>query len=382
MSEVLSESEARPEDRPEIQRSDRFTLFPADERQSLRLGRFLMAGGSSLLIILALGLFAFLGLLPWRAAVEGAAGIVTLIALFFLVFRSGFNLRFADPSLSTEQVGAAIVFLAYIMYHAGPARSPLMLFYLVAMLFGVLRLNAKRLMVLAAVAIVAHGTVLHLTYLRNPSMDVRAAFTEFGVLVIVLPWFAVMGGYVNRLRVRLSDSNRELRRAFDHIGELAIRDELTAAFNRRFLIDTLARERSRAERTHEPFSICLADLDHFKTINDTLGHAAGDSVLKHFAALAPRGLRGIDTFGRFGGEEFLLVLPGTDRQGALAVAERVRAATEASALPDLPFERRITISIGVATYERGEEVSTLLARADQALYQAKNAGRNRVIALG
>src|SRR6185503_3743018 len=97
----------------------------------------------------------------------------------------------------------------------------------------------------------------------------------------------------------------------------------------------LARERSRAERAHELFSICLADLDHFKTINDTLGHAAGDSVLKHFAGLAPRGLRGIDTFGRFGGEEFLLVLPGTDQQGALAVAERVRAVTEAADFPDL-----------------------------------------------
>jgi diguanylate cyclase len=105
-------------------------------------------------------------------------------------------------------------------------------------------------------------------------------------------------------------------------------------------------------------------------------------VLKHFAGLAPRGLRGIDTFGRFGGEEFLLVLPGTDRQGAVAVAERVRAAIEASALPDLPFERRITISIGVATYAPGEEVAALLARADKALYQAKNAGRNRVTALG
>src|SRR6188508_434044 len=139
MSEVLSGPEVQPEPG-----SDRFSLFPVDERQSLRLGRFLMAGGSSLLIILALCLFAFLGLLPWRAAVEGTAGIVTLVALFFFVFRSGFNLRFADPSLTTEQVGAAIVFLAYIMYHAGPARSPLMLFYLVAMLFGVLRLNAKR----------------------------------------------------------------------------------------------------------------------------------------------------------------------------------------------------------------------------------------------
>jgi diguanylate cyclase (GGDEF)-like protein len=374
MSEVLSGPEA-----PDA-RSDRFTLFPADERQSLRLGRFLMAGGTSLLIILALGLLAFLGLLPWRAAVEGAAGILTLAALFFFMFRSGLNLRFADPSLSTEQVGAAIVFLAYIMYHAAPARSQLMLFYLVAMLFGVLRLNAKRLMLLAAVAIAAHGAVLHLTYLRDPAMDVRGAFTEFGVLVIVLPWFAVMGGYVNRLRVRLSDSNRELRRLFEQIEALAIRDELTAAFNRRFLMETLAREHSRAERANEPLSICMVDIDHFKLINDTLGHAAGDSVLRHFAAIAPRGLRGIDTFGRFGGEEFLLVLPGTDRQGALAVAERVRAVTEAADFPDLPFERRVTVSAGVATYVRGEDTGALLARADKALYQAKNAGRNKVVA--
>ena len=376
MSEVLSE---------EVEgqaRSDHFALVATDERQSLRLGRLLMSVGTSLLICLVLALFAFLGLLPWRAAVEGTAGIVTLVALFSFAFRSGLNLRFSDPSLTTEQVGCAIVFLAYIMYHAGPARAPLMLFYLVAMLFGVLRLNAKRLMVLAAVAIVAHGTVLHLTYLRDPYMDVRDAFTEFGVLVIVLPWFAVMGGYVNRLRVRLSDSNRELRGAFEQIEALAIRDELTATFNRRFLMETLGRERSRAERSNEPFSLCMIDLDHFKSINDTFGHAAGDAVLKHFASLAPRGLRGIDTFGRFGGEEFLLVLPGTDRQGAVAVAERMRVASETTVFPGLPPGRRVTISVGVATYIRGEETGALLARADKALYQAKGSGRNRVTALG
>jgi len=83
-----------------------------------------------------------------------------------------------------------------------------------------------------------------------------------------------------------------------------------------------------------------------------------------------------------GGEEFLLVLPGTDRQGALAVAERVRALTEATAFPGLPYERRVTVSAGVATYVRGEDIGALLARADKALYQAKNAGRNRVTALG
>jgi diguanylate cyclase (GGDEF)-like protein len=363
-------------------RPDRFAVDAAEERQSLRLGRFILAAGTSLLIVLALGLLAAIGLLPWRAAVEGTAGIVTIAALFFYAFRSGFNTRFADQSLTTGQVGTAIVFLAYIMYHAGPARTPLMLFYLVAMLFGVLRLSATRLMVLAAVAIAAHGAVLYFTWLRDPAISLRATITEFGVLVIVLPWFAVMGGYVNRLRDRLFDSNRELRRAFDQIEELAIRDELTSAFNRRFLIETLSRERSRAERQNEPFSICLVDIDNFKAINDTYGHATGDAVLKHFAVLAPRGLRGIDTFGRFGGEEFLLALPGTERQGALAVAERMRVAIERAVFPGLPEGRRVTVSAGVATYVPGEDTGALLARADKALYQAKGAGRNCVIALG
>ncbi|MGH8691719.1 MAG: hypothetical protein ACREUS_11910, partial [Burkholderiales bacterium] len=218
-----------------------FSIFPAEERQALRLGRFLMAAGTSLLVCLALLLFAFLGLLPWRAAIEGTAGIGTLIAVFFVLFRTGLNLRFSDPSLTTEQVGAAILFLAYITHHAGPAREAFTLFYPVAMLFGVLRLTASRLMVLAVLALGAHAVVLQLAYLRDPGMDVRAALTEFGVLMIVLPWFAVMGGYVNRLRVRLSDSHRELKRAFDQIGELAIRDELTGAYNRRFLMEALAR---------------------------------------------------------------------------------------------------------------------------------------------
>jgi diguanylate cyclase (GGDEF)-like protein len=354
--------------------SRRVDLFPADERQSLRLGRFFMAAGTSALICLALFLFAFLGLLPWRAAIEGAAGVATLVVLFSLLFRTGLNLRFSDPSLMTEQVGAAILFLAYIMYHAGPARESFTLFYLVAMLFGVLRLNAGRLMMLAMLALVAHGTVLHLSYLREPRMDVRAALTEFGVLMIVLPWFAVMGGYVSRLRVRLSDSHQELTRAFERLGELAIRDELTGAYNRRYLMETLARERSRAERLSDPFAVCVLDLDHFKSINDTRGHAAGDEVLRHFAAAAPRALRGIDTFGRFGGEEFLMVLPGTQREGALAAAERVRAAAEAGG--------QVTVSIGVATHRRGEDINALLHRADEALYQAKAAGRNRVMALG
>src|SRR5262245_45981081 len=142
MSELLSDRAA--------QEGRGLAFFPADERQTLRIGRFLMATGTSLLVCVALSVCAFLDLVPWRAALEGTAGIVAIAILFYIVFRSGFNLRFADPSLTTEMAGAAILFLSYIMYHAPTAREALTLFYPVALLFGVLRLSAKRLMLLAA----------------------------------------------------------------------------------------------------------------------------------------------------------------------------------------------------------------------------------------
>lgn len=247
------------------------------------------------------------------------------------------------------------------------------------MLFGVLRLSAVRMMALALLALLAHGTMLHLLYFRGPGIELRAALTEFVVLAVVLPWFAVMGGYVSRLRARLAGSHRELQRAFERIGELAIRDELTGVYNRRFLMEALEREQSRADRLGTPFSVCVIDIDHFKSINDGFGHAAGDAVLRHFAKLVPLELRAVDVYGRFGGEEFLVLLPGTDSAGAQACAERVRARTEAAELPDAP---RVTVTIGVATYAKKEPVSALLARADKALYQGKSGGRNRVVSIG
>ena len=364
MSEVLSE--------------EAIGLPERGERQSLRVARMLMAVGTSLLVCVALFICAFLGLLPWRAAIDGSIGVAALVLAFYALFRSGLNQHFADPSLTTEQVGAAILLLAYVMYHAGPARAVLTPFYLVAMLFGVLRLNGKRMMVLALLALLAHAVMLHLLYLRGAAIDRSAALAEFVVLAVALPWFAVMGGYVNRLRSRLTDSHRDLRQAFERIGELAIRDELTGVYNRRYLMEALAREQSRAERLGTPFAVCLIDIDRFKSINDGYGHATGDKVLKEFSRLVPPELRAVDVHGRFGGEEFLVILPGTDMVGAQACAERVRAKTEGAAFPDVP---RVTITIGVAVYGGKEPVSALLARADKALYEGKNAGRNRVVTM-
>jgi diguanylate cyclase len=357
MSEVLSGTEVEAQ-----QPQQGFSFFPHDERQALRVGRLLMATGTALLGCVALAFCAFLDLLPWRVAAQGTAGIVTLAVLFYLLFRTGLNRRFADPSLTTEQMGAAILFLAYVMYHAGQAREAFTLFYPVVMLFGVLRLTAKRLFVLALLALLAHGTILHLSYIKHPGMDAKAALTEFVVLMVVLPWFAVMGGYVNRLRLR--------------IAELAVRDELTGSYNRRFLMDVLARECSRSERLGVPFSVCLIDLDRFKSINDELGHAAGDAVLKQLPAVVADSLREQDIFGRFGGEEFLAILPDTGLVGARALAERMRAATEKTVFAGMG--RRVTLTLGIAERRKDENPGALLARADAALYAGKAQGRNRV----
>src|SRR5258705_87764 len=185
--------------------------------------------------------------------------------------------------------------------------------------------------------------MLHCAYLRDEEYrDFEGALTQFAVLMVTLPWFAAMGGYVNRLRTRLGESNRRLEDALERIREIAIRDELTGTYNRRFLMESLARELARAGRSRGGFSVCVIDVDHFKAVNDALGHAAGDDVLKRVAEIAGRGLRGIDLFGRFGGEEFLLLLPDTDRAGASVVAERIRAAVAA--------ETRVTVTVGVAQH--------------------------------
>jgi diguanylate cyclase (GGDEF)-like protein len=349
-----------------------------DARQALRLRRYLMAASTSLLAAALLFICYWLGLLALETALGGAALIGFFIALFFALFRSGLNLRFRDPSLTAEMILAAVLVLAYLMYHAGPARAALSLFYPVALLFGVLRLDTARLLALALVAFGAHATVLALSG-SLWGLAASQGWMQLATLAIVLPWFALMGGYVNKLRRRLSDSNRRLKDAVDRAESIAMRDVLTGAYNRRHLLDVLRREMARAQRVAAPLAVCMFDIDHFKRINDNWGHAAGDAVLRHFATLATAGLRAVDVFGRFGGEEFLLILPDTEARGAAVVAERIRAAVEQCAFPGVPAGHQVTATIGVAGRAREESADALVARADLALYRGKDAGRNRVV---
>ena len=169
-----SASEAAAPDLDVGQPARRFSFMPADKRQALRVRRFLMAAATSLLVVVTFFLSALFGIVPLDAAIRGACGIGAFIVIFYGLLRSGLNLRFGDPSLTTEQVGSAILLLAYVMYNAPESRGVLIILYLVAMMFGVLRLGTLRLLALAALALAAHSLVVWLSIRGDPAFDQRS----------------------------------------------------------------------------------------------------------------------------------------------------------------------------------------------------------------
>jgi diguanylate cyclase (GGDEF)-like protein len=160
---------------------------------------------------------------------------------------------------------------------------------------------------------------------------------------------------------------------------LATVDPLTGLMNRRAFIAGAQREVARAQRYGSPLSLLLLDIDHFKAINDRRGHPSGDAVLTAMGHLLVRSIRTVDIASRWGGEEFLVALPSTDSSGALIVAERMRAAIAEEKVKDTAGELiPVTASVGLAVYEAGEGLDSLIDRADRAMYAAKSGGRNRV----
>ena len=173
-----------------------------------------------------------------------------------------------------------------------------------------------------------------------------------------------------------------------HLEELANTDSLTGVANRRSFMGFCERELLRTARSGEPFSLVLIDLDHFKQINDRYGHSTGDKVLCSVVDCMRESLRNIDLLGRWGGEEFVALLPGADTTAAMLVAERLRTNVEALRIPDTHGSRAggpertmgTTISVGVTTCNGGTEtLDALFGRCDKALYQVKASGRNRVV---
>jgi diguanylate cyclase (GGDEF)-like protein len=183
------------------------------------------------------------------------------------------------------------------------------------------------------------------------------------------------------LQDELDQKNRELELANKRLKKLSITDGLTELYNHRHVHQLLHDEFERSARTGEPIAVAMMDLDRFKSINDTYGHPTGDVILYETARIIKETAREIDMPGRYGGEEFIAILPGTEEESAEHFAERVRHAVESHIFRDGATEVRMTVSCGVASFPAPgvDAPEALLKAADEALYQAKHGGRNQVI---
>lgn len=344
--------------------------------QGLRLFRHLLGGIASLVVAAAVYVHAAAGLIPWATAHEFAALVAAIATAFTLAIVTGFNRRFSDPSLTVAQmIGSALV-ISYLAYAAAPLRSLMMPFYMVALMFGAFRLSIVQQLGISAcfvsmycVAVAASDGVAAL----------RAGLPLVLHLALMLAVVSLIGGYVNSIRTRLRAANANLEQALQKIERMASYDELTGLYNRRVIEELAIKECRRADRSGAGVCVAMLDVDHFKRINDVFGHAAGDEVLRALSRTMSGMLRATEHVGRYGGEEFLVVLADTTAEGAAVALERLRAGVAAMRVPALPEGEQVSVSIGAAERRRGDDLHAAVRRADGALYEAKRSGRDRVV---
>ncbi len=356
---------------------NKLQLIPKEPKQKLRVERFLLAQLSYLVCFFIIGCLYVWGMfrLDLAKTILFITSFVCTNLIFYIIFITGFNKRFSEPSLTIPQILVATIFVMLALYFTNSNRAILLIMYFIALIFGVFRLNRRQFLFLSLFALSGYAlAILGLLRYHPEVIELKIEILQFMVLAVTLFWFTFMGGYISKMRSKLYSMNKNLEDAYRQIEELAMRDELTGLYNRRVILDCLKKEIKRAIRYKLPLSVSIGDVDYFKSINDVHGHLKGDEVLQSIANHLTMCIRDTDKIGRYGGEEFLIILPHTDIHKALSCLERCRAGIETGSFDGV----KVTISFGVAQLSSKDTADSLILRADKALYAAKNKGRNRV----
>ncbi|PAY03837.1 GGDEF domain-containing protein [Bradyrhizobium sp. UFLA03-84] len=329
-----------------------------------------------------LGLYHLAGTTEgWVGAAYVSAGI-GWTALMLAASELHLTDRFRDHYLTVPQSFGSISIQLMAIYLA-----PEIGFYFVSILFiilsfGALRMTAKQTGAVWTFAAVGLTTLFVCTDRPIAMPMAPPAERQLALLCFLtaLGRCAFTGLYGSSLREMLYRRGNQLKEAHARIEELAQIDELTGVLNRRYVMRALSEEILRAQRGGTPCSVAIIDLDFFKRINDRYGHPVGDEVLRSFAISVAANIRMVDKLGRYGGEEFLLVLPGAPRDDAIHAVDRIRQIIGEMNWDAIGDRLKVNMSAGVSEVRRNEAPDEVLARADLALYRAKNAGRNRVSA--
>lgn len=308
--------------------------------------------------------------------------VVTLVLLVLVValLRRWATLRTIERTIYGLMAALIMARLAWHLHLAGPIEERLLVlvgghYWAVGVLLvaGFVLMD-RRLGLISGVTIITTSLLLVATGAGSALIAAEGTRLELLYLLRVHGFLVVLLALTMAVATMREQLDRSLARA-EAFEELASTDQLTGLANRRAALEVLDRERQAQRRYGRSVALVLADIDHFKWVNDTHGHSVGDRVLVEVAAELARHARDADVVARWGGEEFLLVAPEVDRQAALVLAERCRAA-----IAELhPAGLEITATFGVAELRQDEDLDALLQRADHHLYQGKHAGRDRVV---
>ena len=308
---------------------------------------------------------------------------IGLTAFFAVLSEMKIGDRFNDHFLASSQATANITMqLAFLL--AAPEIGFLFL-AVVFVIFGFasLRMTSREASVLWGLTGLGVATIFF--FLKTPiTLPIETTAERFAgacSLILTIGEFTYIGFFGQSIRRILHQRTVELKIANRRIEELAQLDELTGLLNRRCIVQCLNEEMARAERSNIPCSVAIIDLDYFKRINDRFGHLAGDEALRTFAISIFANIRTIDKLGRYGGEEFLLVMPDTTIDQAVRTLDRLRLIIAELDWVAISKNMQLTMSAGVCAARQDASADDILARADGALYRAKDAGRNRVVAV-
>lgn len=331
---------------------------------------------------LILSIYAYAGTISIAIPAAFLAFGGGLTAFFVLLSEMNLGDRFDDHFLTGLQAATNIMMQLAFLLAAPEIGISFIIVIFVIFASAALRMTSREATVLWAVTGVGVATISSFskTQIALPMTTTAEWLAATCLMVTTLGQCAYFGVFGSSLRRKLRQRTAELEAANRRIEEFAQLDELTGVLNRRQIMKCLNEEMLRAQRGSGPCSVAIIDLDFFKRINDQFGHPAGDEALRTFAINIFANIRAIDRLGRYGGEEFLLILPDTAREEAVWTLDRLRSIISSTDWSAISGSVGVTMSAGICSVGPTDSANDILARADIALYRAKDAGRNRVIA--
>lgn len=325
--------------------------------------------------------------------------IVILVSIFqllsFFTIKSRIFDQLEKASFTFSQLFVLNLGIIYIMsFLSHIHQAAIINLTFLGLLYGIFSFSRIHFILLTIIPIIGFAFFIGQNiYHGTLGIPTNIAILQWILISVLLVSCSTISNYISTLRLRLNEnrknllvqkedlqiSHRELVSVLRQTAEKASRDELTGLYNRRYFSEILHTQISISMASESPLGLLILDIDHFKPVNDTYGHLAGDEILKSFNDIHKNCLRKSDFIARYGGEEFVILLPNADKDTLLGIGERIRNFVKNQVFDHIEKGFYITVSIGATHYVTGESSESLIKRADDNLYKAKNSGRNQLI---